>query len=103
MTEPVGKLERELLAMRPKALGDEVIDAIVRSVCEPSRCRGDWFLVGAMGSGLAAAIVIVAMLSVGVSDRAPSAPLSAAPVAQIFPQRAGDSMAVFARADGPAS
>ena len=32
MTEPLGKLERELLAMRPKALGDETNESLAGSV-----------------------------------------------------------------------
>src|SRR5689334_14018904 len=101
MTEPLGKLERELLAMRPKAPGDETIDSLVRSTSQASRRGGDWFLIGAMGSGLAAAVVIVAMVSIGVTDEASgNRTTTSAPLAQTVPQRAGDSLTTFARADG---
>ena len=54
-----------------------------------------------MGSGLAAAVVIVVMVSVGMTDQVPGNRTNgSAPLAQIVPQRAGDSLTAFARADG---
>jgi hypothetical protein len=79
------------------AVGIELERAIARNVSR----LGDWMLMGVMGSGVAAAVVIVTMLMVGLSQNAPSS-AGFAPMAQSPPQRAGDSLGMFARADaGP--
>ena len=100
MTESSGKLERELHAMRPKPLSGETFDALALAMSRKGSRRGDWCLIGAMGSGLAAAVVIVAMLSLGLNGPPAGASVPVvAPVAQVVPERAGDSLVMFARAD----
>jgi hypothetical protein len=101
MIDPMSKLERELRAMRPRALSDDLLNPLMQSTTRSARWWGDWCLVGAMGSGLAAAVVIVALLSAGMMSGSPVEPaLPGSPsVAQGVPQRAGDSLMMFARAD----
>ena len=100
MNDSPSNLERELLAMRPKALRGDTFDALAQSMSRTRSRRADWCLMGAMGSGIAAAIVIVSMLTVGLNG-SPASPLApaVAPLAQVAPQRAGDSLIMFARAD----
>src|SRR4051812_18463378 len=100
MTDQPSKLEQELLAMRPRPIRGDMLDEISQSMKQTRRVLSDWCLIGAMGSGLAAACVIGAMLSIQLFESVPSPVFSAAPVAQIAPQRAGDSLVMFARADG---
>jgi hypothetical protein len=93
-----GNLERELLAMRPRALRSETVNALSKSMSHGPSPFSDWCLVGAMGSGIAAVLVIIATLLASVA--APTArPTAAAPVIQPVPERAGDSLMMFARAD----
>jgi hypothetical protein len=101
MSDSPSNLERELLAMRPKALSNGRIHSLMQTATTPSRRAGDWCLMSAMGSGLAAAVVIVVMVCVGMADQSPAnRTTTSPPLAQIIPQRAGDSLTAFARADG---
>lgn len=101
MNDSPSNLERELLSMRPTALSGGTIDSLMQATAPRSRRMGDRCLIGAMGSGLAAAIVIVAMVSAGMTDRtSDDRVITSPPVARIVPQRAGDSLTAFARADG---
>jgi hypothetical protein len=98
MTDSPGKLESELLAMRPSALRGETLDGLSHAMSRKPSRAGDWCLMGAIGSGLAASLVIVAMLTFGMTGSAAGIP-AGGPVAQAPPERAGDSLMIFARAD----
>ena len=99
--ERVGRIEREMMAMRPRAVAPEAMKDLVEVMEEPRRAWGDRLLVGAMGSGVAAAVVIVAMLWVQTAADTPAPVRGNSPVmAAGRPQRAGDYLAMYARADG---
>jgi hypothetical protein len=92
-------IEREMMAMRPKGVPAGVMKELVAEMSQPRRAWGDWMLVGAMGSGVAAAVVIVSMLWLQTAGDAP-APVNAPVMAAGRPQRVGDYLAMYARADG---
>lgn len=60
MTEPTGKLERELAAMRPRRPSGELVSGIEAGLARDKPRNG--LLVGAMSMGAIAACVIAAML-----------------------------------------
>ena len=95
-------LEREIASLRPKAIPPAILDRLTTHMATPPRTPwADRCLLGAIGAGLAASVVIASMLWVQSATTPPPAP-SAVP-AQLAaggtPQRAGDYLAMFARAD----
>jgi hypothetical protein len=100
MTDRPGKLEQEMRAMRPQGLREEVVDRLEAAISRPAGSWGDRCLMGAIGSGLAAACVIIAMLMIGMRTPPSSGAIASPPFAQSDPPRAGDSLMMFARVDG---
>ncbi|HZZ43184.1 MAG TPA: hypothetical protein VFE58_09620 [Tepidisphaeraceae bacterium] len=90
--QQIERLEREMTSMLPAAMPvgilDHLTDAMTHKIT-PQR-KSDWLLLTAIGSGLAAAFVIVATLTVQSIPDTP-APSISPPMAAIL----------FARADAP--
>jgi hypothetical protein len=98
-------LERELAAMRPRGMRPELLEGLMEEVGKDAARRGAWgdrFLIGAIGSGLAASVVIVVMLSVQTGGAPPEVGAGGAvPVAAGDGRAAvGDYPVLFARAGG---
>lgn len=98
--EDFDDLEREIAALNPKAMPPAILDRLTAEMS--ARPRSPWAdrcLVGAIGTGLAASVVIASMLWIQSATPA-SPPVGGPMLADHNPQRAGDYLAAFARVDG---
>ena len=95
MTDPIDKLEAELIAMRPRPIPPKLAAQIARNLnsAEPSSPWADRCLVGAMCSGVLAIGVIISVLLIASAGIAAPTPYTAGPTA------AAPGPLVFARAD----
>lgn len=96
-------LEREIAALAPKAMPPAILDRLAAEMATAPRTPwADRCLLGAIGSGLAASVVIVSMLFVqSATTTAPGPTTNGPPMAAGGnTQRVGDYLAMYARADG---
>jgi hypothetical protein len=98
-------LEQEIASLHPRAVPAEILDRLSAEMgARPRTPWADRCLLGAIGAGLAASVVIVSMLVVQSATTTAPAPAATggSPMAAggAKAQRAGDYLATFARADG---
>lgn len=92
------RLEQEMMAMRPRRMPGALMEELEKEISRDE--RSDWFLAGAMGSGMAAAVVIAAILWAQSATEAPLPQQGQSALAAGSVLRAGDSLAMYARMDG---
>ena len=96
--EDFDDLERGIAALPPKAMPPAILDRLTAEMS--ARPRSPWAdrcLLGAIGAGLAASVVIASMLWV---QSATPPPASGPTLANGNTQRVGDYLAMYARVDG---
>lgn len=101
--EDFDELEREIASLTPKVMPPAILDRLATEMAaRPRTPWADRCLVGAIGTGLAASVVIVSMLFVqSAANTAPGATTGGPPMAAGGnTQRVGDYLAMYARADG---
>lgn len=94
-------LEREIASLHPKAMPPAILDRLtVVMSAAPRTPWADRCLLGAIGTGLAASVVIASMLFVQSATSTPPTTHGPPMAADGNTLRAGDYLATYARVDG---